>query len=272
MGIRVKSINNELTRYLAYLFIASIVLNTLTFIIPKDYTQYVNLLVNIIPLIMTMVYLTNLWEVFTMNRLYVHIVPVSKRRIFLDIFIKWIGFYTLVHLTTLGFIAAKMDLNYFFQNVYLKGFLIDLFIRYMTPISIGLFFSVLILISKIFKIKFSIIFIAAIGILSIMPQAKDMNYTYENHIEMSSLDNNGTLITKKAYLSRGFAEEESKIKTEPWMVEETVQYSGLIMTIPVLAILGYCIINIEKASLEDVPRYRKKRALYEKRWYDKWIK
>lgn len=270
MGNRKRSINDEATRYFAYMFIVSIVLNVLSLIVSREYLGHLTGLISIIPMVMPVMFLNYIWSVFSMDKLYMHIISVAKKRIYFDIFIKWIVFYTLVFLTSIGSIIVSVDMNYIYENVNIKGLLVDVFLTYMEPISMGLFFSVPILLSKIFKIRFSILFIAFLAILPLVAQIKNVPYRYENPIEMYMLQDYREIVTKEEW-SRGL--EESEIKSEPWMEEEKISYLDLSIytTIAVIGI-GYCIKNIEKINLEEVYRPSKKRALYEKRWYDKWVK
>lgn len=278
MGIRKKTINYELKSYMIYCLITALVLNTFTLVASREVLSYLCMFIEFIPSIIGVMFVYNVWRAFSEERLYVHIIPISKGKIFLDIFLNFLLVYTLIWLTKILFIFIKLDFNYIAANTDVYGVFLEWFISYTNIIIVCLFFTSIILLSKVYGTKRVIIItVVTLTILSnVMPDfSNKFVYNYKSNMSISNISSlrDGETMYEKEYRflkERGTNVDISSLNIPP--IENSLNYGGIIINIPIVLILFlYTLKNINKVNISYEINIKERRSLYEKRWYDKWI-
>lgn len=277
MGIRKKTINYEVKSYMIYCLITALVLNAFTVIVPQYVLSYLSIFIELIPPIIGFIFVYNVWRSFSEERLYLHIIPVSKGKIHLDMFLNFLLVYTLVWLIKIIFIFIKLDYYYIASNTDIYGVFLGWFVTYASSLIIFIFFNSIILLSKIYGTK-RVIITTAITLTILSNMAPDFSdkfvYKYNSSIMVSDID---TIREAKRIEER---EEEIMENSDgtvnivwgTYPFENSVDYKSILFNGPIILILFfYTLKNINKVNISYEINIKERRSLYEKRWYDKWI-
>lgn len=278
--MKVKGINYQFKNQMLYCILASIIVGLLAVANILDTKELFNSMQSLIHMIMLILFVYNFDKTFSMKGLYNHIIPISKRKIFLDMSITWIVVYFISLIIEYGFLAIQIDIVKFINNVDIGKFLLATLVTSLSPIFLALILVFLIMLNKIFNIKIIFIVIGVLIIVRLLPIFDfNQSFSYRNNIDMYKLKSQTVVLTikeskesdilkLKKESGEGNFEYHSDLKDK----ETYFYYPELVQGI-FLIILGIpCLRNIERYNIEEEVIVRnRRRALYEKRWYDKWI-
>ncbi|KMT22359.1 hypothetical protein [Clostridium cylindrosporum] len=269
MEIMFKGINQLGKRNMIYCVILAFVLNVATLVIDNENViVYITTILLYLNIVMMFIFLHGFWKTFSMESIYVHILPISKRRIFINIFLHWLTCYTLVWIINIVFTFAKVGINTVRSNTTTIGIVMEYSIDYIIPILSLLCLCFIISLKKIYNLNIFVLIILIIGIVKVESIINiNINYTYYNNINTYSLNSTRQL---KPLNNHIMPEENSNVIVVN--SETTRELGGIITYSLVSLVLGVvCIWNLERYNLEDVVKVMERRALYERKWYDKWI-
>ena len=277
MKIISKTINYEMNNYMFYCFLIVLIANIATLFLTKKNKGYAIFFTQSIPMITMLIFWYNTAKCFSEERLYNHIIPVSKKRVYLDLFITYCITIFLMISCNWIFTFLKIDVAYFLENTYLPGFLLEETVKFFTYIFIGMFLSGATILNNFYRGSFTFKLIIVFIIISdsfLHFNSIDI-YTYQNNIidyeitEYRMVETWQDRTEKWVNEMRRQGEEVVMVPKVP--TTKVISVGTIVYSIIALAIFIMTLKKVNDYSLEYEVKVKKRRALHERKWYDKWM-
>lgn len=229
-----KVLNYDLKLYMLISLFVSMFLNILTLFTSKDITVYITIIINLLPLVMFFGFILYLVSSFSEREFYLHIIPLSKKRILLDMIVSFFISFVLVWVIKIIFIFVKIDIELLMKNTDIYGIALEWSLTFLTSLLLCLFILNVVLFFKIYIIR-KLTWGVVIIILFFAPITYEKEiYKYESNIVVSNIDNNRTL------------------EIDDFTTEHTVYYNyQLRYGVAFLAILLFNIIKINRLDISS---------------------
>ena len=277
MKIISKTINYEMKNYMFYCFLIVLIANIATLFLTKKNIGYAIFFTQSIPMITMLIFWYNTAKCFSEERLYNHIIPVSKKRVYLDLFITYcITIFLMVSCNWI-FTFLKIDVAYFLENTYLPGFLLEETVKFFAYIFTGMFLSGATILNNFYRWSFTFKLIIVFIIISdsfLHFNSIDI-YTYQNNIidyeitEYRMVETWQDRTEKWVNEMRRQGEEVVMVPKVP--TTKVISVGTIVYSIIALAIFIMTLKKVNDYSLEYEVKVKKRRALHERKWYDKWM-
>lgn len=229
-----KVLNYNLKIYMLISLLVSLILNTLTLFINKDITVHITIIINLLPLIMLFMFISYLVSSFSERKFYLHIVPISKRKLLIDMIVSFFISFILVWIIKIIFILLKIDIGLLMKNADIYGIALEWGLAFLSSLLLCLFILNVVLFFKIYLIR-KLTWGVVIIILFFTPITHEKEiYKYESNIAVSNIDNNRVL------------------EIDDFTTEHKVYYNyQLRYAVALLAILLFNIVKINKLDISD---------------------
>ncbi len=278
MKIISKTINYEMKNYMFYCFLIVLIANIATLFLSIETIGYAIFFTQAIPAITIVIFWYNTAKCFSEERLYNHIIPVSRKKVCLDLFITYcITIFLMVSCNWI-FTFLKIDMAYFLENTYLPGFLLEEILKLFAYIFIGMFLSGIIILNNFYGrsliFRFIIVFIIISD--SLFHLSSIGVYTYQNNIMDYKITQYRVAETWQDETEK-WADEMRRQGNEVVINSEVptrkvVSVGTIVYSIITLAIFIMDLKKVDNFNLEYEVNFKRRRALHERKWYDKWLK